>query len=256
MEFYSTDGQHIYMSVAKNNKWLFRGKEVLTLNDADDDTKQSVIIQNNAIFYGDKKSLQAATVNLENGEITSQKTLHTWEKPIDSNQRIYYPIKTNDRSGVIFEAQKGKYKIFLEGELSKPLVLDDPKSVLKRQIGADIVLTSKRDRLIFIGGMVTTVFDIKKKDMLHNAKGYDLTYYKITSYDSGKFYSYSLGYLDSIETLDENFKVVSTIPVKKPAASIDSSAGVTVKNDMLRFWRFNAYQNTNSLEVTSCSLGK
>lgn len=158
---------------------------------------------------------------------------------------IYYPIKTNDRSGVFYEAQKGKYEIFLEGDLSKPLIIDDPISVLAGQVAADIVLTSKRDSLIFIGGMVTAVFDIKKKDMLRNAKGYELSYYKIASYDSGKFFSYSLGYLESVQTLDENFKVLSTIPFKTPAASIGNSAGVTVKNNVMRFWRFNAHQNTS-----------
>ncbi|WP_271755238.1 hypothetical protein, partial [Cohnella sp. JJ-181] len=55
---YSPDGQHIYMSVAKKNKWLFRGKEVLTFNETGDGSSKSIVFVNNYVFFGDKKSLQ------------------------------------------------------------------------------------------------------------------------------------------------------------------------------------------------------
>jgi hypothetical protein len=257
-DIYSTDGQRLYMSVAKNSKWLFRGKEVLAFDDTGDDSSKSIIAANNYIFYGDDKSLEVATIHLEDGEISSPKTLRTWDKPAGSipTKRYYYPIKTNDRSGVMYKVEEGKYEIFLGGELSKPLIIDDPKRVIKRHITSDIVLTSKRDRLIFVSGHVTTVFNIKKKDMQYNAKGYEQVHRNIQYYDGGRLYGFSPNDLSSIQTLDENFKGISTVSFKAPAASRSYFAGITVSNNALRFWSFHSYRNTNSLQVTSFKLGK
>ncbi|CAI6083426.1 hypothetical protein [Cohnella sp. JJ-181] len=254
---YSPDGQHIYMSVAKKNKWLFRGKEVLTFNETGDGSSKSIVFVNNYVFFGDKKSLQVATVDLEDGRLASQKTLHVWDKPADaySTARKFFPIDTNDRSGVIYETEKGKYEIVFEGELSKPLKIDDPKNRIKGNIGSEIVLTSKRDRLIFRGA-VTTVFNIYKKDMQYDARGYDWIYRGLSFYDSGKFYAYESSDPFSIQAIDENFKVLSKTSFKAPAASDGYFAGITVKSNVVRFWNFNAYQGTNSLQVTNFSLGK
>ncbi|SFB03177.1 hypothetical protein SAMN05216312_10376 [Cohnella sp. OV330] len=255
---YSPDGQHIYMSVAKKDKWLFRGKEVLTFNKTGDGSSKSIVFVNNSIFFGDKKSLQVATINLEDGLVTSQKTLHIWDKPADSysTARKFFPIETNDRSGVIYETEKGKYEIVFEGELSKPLKIDDPKNKIKRNIASEMILTSKRDRLIFRGGAVTTVFNINKKDMLYDARGYDWVYRGISFYDSGRFYACESGDLFSIQAIDENFKVLSKTSFKVPAASDGYFAGITVKNNVVRYWNFKAYQGTNSLQVTNFNLGK
>ncbi|WP_271755293.1 hypothetical protein, partial [Cohnella sp. JJ-181] len=60
----------------------------------------------------------------------------------------------------------------------------------------------------------------------------------------------------SIQAIDENFKVLSKTSFKAPAASDGYFAGITVKSNVVRFWYFNAYQGTNSLQVTNFSLGK
>ncbi|WP_217592080.1 hypothetical protein [Cohnella sp. GbtcB17] len=257
-KIYSPDGQHIYMSVAKNNKWLFRGKEVLTFSKAGDSPSKTIVFANNYIFFGDKKSLQVATINLEDGQLTSQKTLHVWDKPASSyaTTRKFFPIETNDRSGVIYETEKGKYEIVFEGELSKPLKIDDPKNKIKHNIGSEFVLTSKRDRLIFASPTVTTVFNIKKKDMQYDARGYDWIYRGISFYDSGRFYAREYSDPFSIQAIDENFKVLSKTTFKAPAASAGYFAGITVKNNVVRDWNFNAFQGTNSLQVTNFNLGK
>jgi len=255
---YSPDGQHIYMSVAKNNKWLFRGKEVLTFNKTGDSSSKTIVFANDYIFFGDKKSLQVATINMEDGQLTSEKTLQVWDKPASSysTTRKFFPIETNDRSGVIYETEKGKYEIVFEGELSKPMKIDDPKNKIRHNIGSEFVLTSKRDRIIFASPTATSVFNIKKKDMQYDARGYDWIYRGISFYDSGRFYACEYSDPFSIQAIDENFKVLSKTSFKAPAASDSYSAGITVKNNAVRHWYFNAYQGTNSLQVTSFNLGK
>ncbi|GMK47948.1 hypothetical protein PghCCS26_50780 [Paenibacillus glycanilyticus] len=257
------DGQHVYMSVAKKNKWIFRGKEVLTVKDHNDIDKTIIIFAENYIFYGNNDDLKVAVINLENGKVASEKVLQTWTTPLAFHTRSYYPVVTNNHSGVLLEDVEGKYKLYLAGELSKPILINDPKNVIIQQIYStqqDIVLTTKRDRLVFNKGIFgSTVFNIKKNDMTYDSQGKELTYKGVTFYVGGKFYGFNYNYMNNIakiETYDENFKLLSVLQYKTPKEYQNYPAGITVNNNVMRHWSFNSYQHTNSLQVTNFNLIK
>ncbi|GGD83415.1 hypothetical protein [Paenibacillus nasutitermitis] len=169
-----------------------------------------------------------------------------------------YPIKTNDRSGVMYLNGEGKYTIYLAGELSKPLTIADPKDVIKFYINSSLstVLTTKRDRLVFSNWLGTTMFNLVKKDISYDEKGQAKIYPGSSFYANGKFYRTQSDKTSSILTFDENFKLLSTTAFKLTPRYLESGAGTTMTGGVVRFWGFNNYQNTNSLQVTSLDLSK
>ncbi|MFD2614637.1 hypothetical protein [Paenibacillus gansuensis] len=250
------DGKQVYMSVAKKNKWLFRGKEILYVENPDLD--MMVIITDNYIFYGNKNGLKAVTVNLENGKKLSEKPLETWEDPAPFSSKYFFPIKTNDGSGVMFENEDGQYRIYLGGELDKAITIEDPKRVLRNHLYSyqqNIVLTSKRDRLVLINGLGSYVFNIEKKDMIYDSKGQSQIFRGLSFYSNGKFYGYKSGGTVTIQTFNENFKVLSTSLFKPSNEYLNSGEGTIIGNT-IHFWSFNNYQNTNALKVNSFNLSK
>lgn len=262
-----SDGQHLYMSVAKKNKWLFRGKEVLHIEDDSYDNSTMITMAENYIFYGNNNNLKVIVVNLDDGKIISDKTLQTWENPSAFSSTYYFPIKTTDRSGVLYKSGEGKYNIYLAGELSKPLTVEDPKDVLNSQLfskSQNIVLTTKRDRLVISRGWVgSTVFNISKKDMSYDATGKEKVYRSFYFYSNGKFFDYGGNLYDSnspktvtIQSFDENFKPISSTVFKVSSEYQNPTVGITTNGNLVHSWSYNSYQNTNSLQVTSFNLGK
>ncbi|OME78607.1 hypothetical protein BK120_22990 [Paenibacillus sp. FSL A5-0031] len=255
----SLDGTHLYMSVAKKNKWLFRGKEVLYVDDAYNSFSTMITVANNYIFYGNNEHLAVKIVNLDDGKTISEKTLQTWKDANIFTSNYFYPIRTNDRSGVLYENGVGKYTIYLEGELAKPLTIEDPKNVLRNQLMSKfrpIVLTTKRDRLIFSTWLGSTVYNINKKDMSYDETGQVKNYPGTLFYAGGKFYNYISSTNPTIQSLDENFKTLSTTLFKDTSKNLTSGTATVGSGNVVRFWSYNNYQNTNSLQVTSFNLSK
>lgn len=154
------------------------------------------------------------------------------------------------------------YNIFIEGELSRPVQIQDPRFVLSKQFSwfPNIILTVKRDRLILMNNLYSKVYNINSKDMVYDNKGEEKTiqFGKGTGlrfYSSGKLVVYYHN-TSLLETYDDNFKLVGSVQLK-PNEDINMvSPLVTLNNNKIRSWSFNAFKNTPSLKVVTYNLAK
>lgn len=256
-----TTKMYVYMSVAKKDKWLFRGKKVLELKDrmySSSGTQYS--FANNTIFSQSDGVVKASVINMDTGAIKVEKILGKVEQEVSPFQLI----QTNDRYGLLMPSDAaGIYNIFIEGELSKPVQIQDPRFVLNKQFYGfpNIILTAKRDRLILMNNLYSKVYNINSKDMVYDNKGEEKTIQfgkkgtGLRFYANGKLFVY-YDHTSLIETYDDNFKLVGSVQIK-PNEDINMfSPMVTLNNNKIRFWSFNSFKNTTSLKVVTYNLGK
>lgn len=252
--------QSLYMSVAKKNKWLFRGKKVYNIPDDYSSISANYIFANNYLFYADKTGLNLVVFNLDNGSVVSQKLLEQKESP-DTNFNFDYKtfsqIKTTDRMGVLYgPVDNGVYKLYLENEISTPIVIKDPKEVLKSHYG-QMILSAKRDRILFMNNLYTNVFNIKQNDMIYDSAGQDKNF-KIGTNFWGTVRVYANGKIFLIEnnkgktlisTYDDNFKKLNTYQFNQVENYFYDI--VTFSNSSLHIWDYYDYKRSNSLKLVN-----
>jgi hypothetical protein len=250
----------IYMSVAKKNKWLFRGKEILEVPINNYFGPVNFALANNYVFYRtDDETLRVKILNLENGATLADKLL---QKEYSESDMLMF-IQSVDRNGVIVGNSQSGYTIYMENELSKPIKLDDPREILMRQFHQNFtpILTAKRDRIVFFNNLYSEVYNIKQKDMIYDETGQEKTFQYGTAYGKkfyagGKFYAYN-SIDNSFQVFDDNFKQLSSLKFKiNEKEQYVSAEAITVRNNTIRFWNYNDYKHTNSLKLMSFDFNK
>lgn len=244
----------LYLSVAKKDKWIFRGKEVFKRTGLN-----LFYLSNNYVFYGSlSEGLGVLVVNPEKGEIISDKLLYKGElSPTQISQ-----IHTKGKNGVLLSVADDSHMIYLEGELSSPLVINDKRKLIKNYLSTGkVILSEKRDRIIFYG-FNSYVYDIKANDMIYDEEGEDREFKvgdplsSMSFYVDGKFYSISRKSKPNtqLKIFDDNFKQIATKYYIGGANDIFFMNIVTIKNNSLRIWQYNDFKHTNSLKLTAIAL--
>ncbi|MBH5320929.1 hypothetical protein I6N90_24390 [Paenibacillus sp. GSMTC-2017] len=247
----------IYMSVAKKDKWIVRGKEVFTVP-ASPDVKFEY--SHDHLFYTSQAGLNVVVFNLNNGNIVSNELIQKYDEGSSyTDAKVLSRIKTNDNSGIVFGlSKKGEYNIYLEKNTLKPIAFKDPKALLpKRLITADLILTTNRDQIIMNELGKVSLFTIKKKDVSYDKKGKETFYLKaegkaIKKYFGGKFYVYNG---TELNVYDENFKKLQSYLFNKLDKKMEFN-NVTFRGSSIRIWNYHNYKNTNSLQLVTLKFGK
>lgn len=256
-----SDGLNIYLSVAKKDKWLYRGKKILKLSSSlySSSGRTQYFVANNTIFSQSDGVIKATVINMETGEIQAEKNLGE----VDSYISPFTLIQHKDKYGLLIPSESpSAYSIFLEGDLSKPLKISDPRNVLKKQFSwySNFILSGKQDKLIMMNNLDNKVFDINARDMVYDNKGAEKSFqvgraFHLKYYLAGKFYVTTSNSL-TIDTYDDAFKKLETINLKPLEDKQNFSYYITGDKSKLRLWYVNNFKNTNSLKVITYNLGK